>query len=225
MTPGTRLAICLPCRDIVNTGFAYDLARLSAYWAAKHVPRGGKLHMFTSQGTLIADQRENLVKEALAVQADYVLWIDTDMRFPKDAADRLASHNLPIVAANYATRRVPCRPVAFADASCTNLVPTQHDSSGLQEVYAVGMGLMLVDTKVYANVPRPWHHIGFSQKADDFYGEDVYFCHQARAKGHKVFIDHDLSKEVRHIGNFEFTHDHVEACVEAVKEAGGRDGA
>ena len=214
----TRLAICLPCRDIVQTGFAYDLARLTAYWSANHVPKGGKLHMFTSSGTLIADQRETLVKEALRVEATHVLWIDTDMRFPKDAVDRLMSHNQPIVAANYATRRLPCKPVAFADKTCTNLIYTKPDSTGLEEVYAVGMGLMLVDTKVYRDLPRPWHHIGFSQKADDFYGEDVYFCHQARAKGYKVFIDHDVSKEVRHIGNFEFTHDHVEACVEASKE-------
>jgi hypothetical protein len=27
-----------------------------------------------------------------------------------------------------------------------------------------------------------------------------------------VLVDHDLSKEIKHIGSMEFTHDHAEAC-------------
>lgn len=30
--------------------------------------------------------------------------------------------------------------------------------------------------------------------------------------GFKVLIDHDVSKDVRHIGSFEFTFEHAEAC-------------
>lgn len=214
-----RLAICLPCRDIVNTGFAYDLARLTAYWSANHVPKGGALHLFTSQGTLIADQRENLVKEALKVEADYILFLDTDMRFPKDVFDRLAAHGQPIVAANYSTRGLPAKPVAFSNARCNEYVYTAADSRGLQEVYAVGMGVMLIKADVFRTMPMPWFQIGYSTKNGALFGEDIHFCHKAAANGFKTQIDHDVSREVRHIGSFEFTHDHADACRDDVKAA------
>lgn len=212
-----RLAICMPCRDTLHSAFAYDLARLTAYWSANHVPNGGALHLFTSQGTLIADQREHLVKEALKVNADYVLWLDSDMRFPKDVFDRLAAHDKPIVAANYSTRGLPAKPVAFKNARCNEYVYTVDDSHGLEEVYAVGMGVMLVKTDVYRKIPMPWFQIGYATDTGAFFGEDIHFCHKAARHGFPVMIDHDVSKAVRHIGTFEYTLDHAEACREDVE--------
>jgi hypothetical protein len=215
-----NLAICIPCRDQVCTGFAYDLARLSAYFGARRVPKGDKLFLFTSAGTLIADQRINLAREALNAGADYVLYLDSDMRFPKDGFDRLFAHQKPIVAANYSTRRLPCKPVAFADPICRELVYTNKDSAGIEKVYAVGMGFMLVDTKVFKAMPQPWFQIGYSAESGDFFGEDVFFCHQAAKHGFDTHIDHDVSKEVKHIGNFEFSNEHAEAQREIVEAEG-----
>lgn len=212
-----RLAICLPCRDIVQTGFAYDLARLTAYWSARYVPQGGALHLFTSAGTLIADQRENLVKEALKVNADWILFLDTDMRFPKDVFDRLSAHDKPIVAANYSTRGLPAKPVAFTNARCDEYVYTTSDSKGLEEVYAVGMGVMLIKAEAVRNIPMPWFQIGYAAGTGNFFGEDIHFCHKAAQHGFKTMIDHDVSKIVKHIGTFEYTLDHAEACREDVE--------
>lgn len=220
-----RIAVCLPCRDTVHTGFAYDLARLSAYIGATRVPQGAKLHMFTSQGTLIVDQRQNLVREALKADADYVLFVDSDMRFPKNGFDRLVAHCKPIVAANYSTRRLPPQPVSFADEQCVKRVYTTEASAGLEKVYATGMGFMLIDTKVFKSMPQPWFQVGYSTKQHDFFGEDVFFCHQAAKHGFETFIDHDLSKEVRHIGNLEFSYHHAEACIDDVKAEEGATNA
>lgn len=214
------LAVLIPSRDIVHMAFTYDLARLCAYWSAINVPKGGKLHLFNSQGTLIADQRQNLVIEALNVGADYILHLDTDMRFPKDLVDRLHAHGKDVVAANYSTRRLPCKPVAFADAGCRNLIYTKADSTGVEEVYAIGMGAMLERTDVYKKLGLPFFSIGYSQSAQDFFGEDVYHCHKLREAGVKVFVDHDVSKQVKHIGNFEFSNEHAEAQMELVKAEG-----
>jgi len=215
-----RLAILLPCRDIVHTSFAYDLARLTAYWSARHVPNGGALHLYTSQGTLIADQRQNLVIEALKVEADYVMWLDTDHRFPKDIVDRLHAHGKDVVACNYSTRRLPCKPIAFKDHHCRSLVYTKADSTGLEEVYAIGMGAMLERASVYRKLALPFFSIGYSQAAQDFFGEDVFHCHKLRDAGVSVFVDHDVSKEVKHIGNFEFGNEHAEAHMEIVAAEG-----
>lgn len=212
------LAILLPSRDILHTAFAYDLARLTAYWSAKHVPKGGRLHLFNSMGTLICDQRQNLIIEALNAKADYVLWLDSDHRFPKDLVDRLHAHGKEIVAANYSTRRVPAKPVAFANDRCDELVYTHADSTGLEEVAAVGMGAMLESTEVYKKLGLPFFTIGYSQAAGDFFGEDVFHCRKAREAGFKVHIDHDVSKEVRHIGSFEFSYEHAAACRDIIEK-------
>jgi len=37
----------------------------------------------------------------------------------------------------------------------------------------------------------------------------MYFCLKAKELEVPSFIDHDLSKEVRHIGSFEFRHEHI----------------
>lgn len=212
-----RIAVCLPCRDTVHASFAYDLARMSAYIGATRVPKGAKLHMFTSQGTLIVDQRQNLVREALKVEADYVLFIDSDMRFPKDGFDRLLAHRKPIVAANYSTRRLPPQPVSFADENCVKRVYTRDASTGVEKVYATGMGFMLIDTNVFRTMPQPWFQVGYSTQQQDFFGEDVFFCHQAAKHGFETFIDHDVSKDVRHIGNLEFSYQHAEACFDDIQ--------
>ena len=215
-----KLAILLPCRDILHTAFAYDLARLTAYWSARHVPNGGALHLFTSQGTLIADQRQNLILEALNAGADYVMWLDTDMRFPKEIVDRLHAHGQDVVACNYSTRRMPCKQVAFGDMTCRSLVYTNADSTGLEEVYAIGMGAMLERTSVYRKLGLPFFSIGYSQAAQDFFGEDVFHCHRLRDAGVKVHVDHDTSKLVKHIGTFEYSNEHAEAHKEIVAAEG-----
>lgn len=216
----TALAICLPCRDMVHTGFAYDLARLTAYWTARNVPQGGRLHLFTCAGTLIADQREKLVKEALKANVDWLLWIDSDMRFPKDGADRLMAHGKPVVAANYATRRLPVETVAFKTPAADAFVYTYPESTGLEKIHAVGMGFMLVKAEVYRKALRPWHDIHYIPANGDHSGEDMHFCAQARAAGFDILIDHDVSKEVQHIGQIEFTHDHAVACIDDVQNRG-----
>jgi len=206
------VAICLPCRDQVNTGFAYDLAVLTANWSATHIPEGGKLYVFTSMGTLIANQRQELVLEAMQAGCSHILFLDTDMRFPKDTLDRLMAHDEPIVAANYATRRMPVKTVAFSSDQGWDCVYTTPESEGLEEVHSVGMGVMLIKREVFEKMELPWFHLGYSMKTHSFSGEDIFFCRSARKHGFKVLIDHGLSKQVKHIGSFEYAHEHAEVC-------------
>ena len=98
-----NLAICIPARDEVHAGFAKDLAVLSAHSYA--APEWSKLDILMVSGTLIADQRMKLVRMALDGGADYLLFLDSDMRFPSHVVNQLLKRDLPIVAANYATRR------------------------------------------------------------------------------------------------------------------------
>jgi hypothetical protein len=51
----------------------------------------------------------------------------------------------------------------------------------------------------------PWFHVPWdAEKMRYECGEDVYFCKKATAAGFEILLDHDLSKDVYHIGNMEF---------------------
>jgi GT2 family glycosyltransferase len=192
---------------MVNSGFAYDLAGLTAY---TQVP----LFLLQSQGTLIVNQRTELIKNALEEDVTHILFIDTDMRFPMSTLERLMAHDKDIVAVNYPTRKFPIQPVAFANDQTNDRVYTEKDSIGLESVASVGMGIMLIKASIFDKIKLPYFMIGFSAAHQEYTGEDIFFCRKARAAGYEVFIDHDLSKEVKHTGAIDFEHEHIWATRE-----------
>lgn len=197
-----HVAICVPARDMVSAGFAFDLASMAAFTEAN-------ITLLTSLGTLIVNQRTTLAKDAIASGATHVLFVDSDMRFPKDALTRLLAHDQDIVACNYPTRKFPIEPVAFSDDQTAERVYTNQNSTGLESVAAIGMGLMLIKTSVFEKMGMPYFMIGFSPKNQEYTGEDIFFCRKARAAGIPVLLDHDLSKEVKHTGSIDFQHEHI----------------
>lgn len=210
------VVIAIPCQDQVSAGFTYDLARLVGF-VTKHHPNV-HLHLVMNRGTLIADQRHVLVQEAKARGATHILWLDSDMRFPKDVLSRFLAFNLPIVAANYATRRTPVLPTA--ENAELGMVFNQPGDQALVSVDRVGMGCMLVDMQVFAKIgDPPWFAIGFNKAASSYIGEDVYFCRMAKKAGCEVWIDPVLSNEVRHLGEFQYSLRHAAVTLESSREA------
>lgn len=208
------VAVLVPARDTVMTSFAYDLARAMSFHTATTDDR---VMLYTSHGTLIASQRMELARQALEEKADYLLWLDSDMRFPRETIGHLMLRDKPIVAANYATRRMPVKPVAMMDNDGEiGRVYTAPDSEGLQPVDYIGMGVMMVKREVFEKVEAPWFAIPYSTIGQHYIGEDVFFCRKAREAGYEVLVDHDLSHQVKHIGTFEYSHEGAWAMKEQV---------
>jgi hypothetical protein len=209
------VAILVPARDTVMTSFAYDLARAMSFHTATTDDR---VMLYTSHGTLIASQRMELARQALEEKADYLLWLDSDMRFPKETIGHLILRDKPIVAANYATRRMPIKPVAMMDGGGKiDRVYTGPESQGLEPVDYVGMGVMMVKREVFEKIEAPWFAIPYSTIGNHYIGEDVFFCRKAKEAGYEVLLDHDLSQHVKHIGTFEYSHEGALAMKEQVE--------
>lgn len=196
--------IGVPYRDLVHATFAQCLAGLVGY----SVARGVAVQCVFTDGTLIAPQREDIAQQAIEMGADYIMWIDSDMTFPVDTLLELLSRKQDIVAANYCTRREPCFTTSFRESFLDN-VYTEDDSTGLDEVSSCGMGMMLTKTDVFKKLDLPWFEVKYDRETRETTGEDVFFCRRARATGFKVMIDHDVSKEIGHLGTFEFRHAHA----------------
>lgn len=201
-----HIAVCTPARDQVHTSYAFDLANLVKY----ETSNGHSITPVFMEGTLIFDQRQKLAQAALDMGADYILWIDSDMRFPHDALERMVGHNLPIVAANYSTRRLPAFPTAYLDPDGQHPIYTKRGDTHLELAAFAGMGFMLTHIDVFNRIPKPWFFIPYSPEYSGGYdGEDVFFCRRAAEHHIPTMVDHLVSQRVRHVGSFEYSIDHA----------------
>lgn len=199
-----RIAVLIPTHDVIPAWFAYSLGLAMGYMG-KNQP-DVSLTLYMNNGTLLSEQRTALAQMALKEGAHWTIWLDSDMRFPHDTFERLLAHKAPIVGANYSSRKMPLiRPVTYKDEEGKERLYTEDDSTGLVPAAAIGFGVCCIHRSVYEALPPPWFHIPWDEEnMKHDCGEDVYFCRKAIEHGFDVLVDQDLSKQVYHIGGFEY---------------------
>lgn len=173
---------------------------------------GAQLRMFNKRGSILPQLREGILIHAIQQSMDYLLFVDSDQVFPSDIVHALAAHQKPVVAANIVTKMIPASPTArkksYKDPIKGEKVFTDPDSTGLEEVWRVGTGVMLLHIPSIKHIEAPRFNLQW-RVDDDFIGEDWYFCEKLEKAGIPIFIDHDISKVIGHIGEFTYTHDYV----------------
>jgi hypothetical protein len=190
-----RLAIGGPTRDTVPAAFAVDLAQLYSKTRER-----GPWHTVTVgfvASTYIHVGREWFLEASIKQGATHVLWLDTDMSVPPETAILLAMHDTPIVGCNYVVRQASG--LFTAQGEDGTRIATTETSTGLEAVGAIGFGCVLMRVDVVADLGRPWFRHGLNGHGGDI-GEDIMLCRSLRAAGHQIYIDHDLSKQIGHIG-------------------------
>lgn len=210
--PQYRVLVAVPCSDMVHADFAQCLALMLAYTTLQRPQM--ELPLFFCKGTYLPRARAALVNEALAKSCTHILWLDADMRFPKDTLLHLLGRKEPIVAANYPTRQMPILPTA-TDVTGFPV----YEGEGLVEAKACGMGVMLTDVTVFQSIGKPYFALGYNRTQDDYAGEDVFFCEAARKAGFRVLVDGDLSEHVEHCGGLRYTMQHARSVVATAMEA------
>lgn len=211
--PQHKVLIAVPCGDDVKAGFAQDLALMMAY--TTFVNPSMEVSLAFLRGTYLPRARAGLVAYAEKRMATHILWLDSDMRFPKDTLIRLLSHGKDIVAANYPTRVHP-------------ILPTTQDVNGdpafeidaLHEVKTCGMGVMLTAMSVFRAIGKPYFAVGYNRGIDDYSGEDTFFCERARKSDIPVYIDGPLSEQVQHLGEFAYGMEHARMTLDAATTQG-----
>lgn len=199
-----RLAVCFPTGDRVHTRFAMSLANLSVMMAQKRVASYARQQLVyvNVQVSNLHQARQLLIERALVeARATHILFVDGDQTFPPDTIHRLAAHGKMVVAANIVQRKIPMVPCAVGFDG--KRLWTRPDSTGLEKVFMVGTGVMLLNTKIFKSLSAPFFLQPFTEELG-FVGEDTYFCEQLRKAQIPIWIDHDLSKEVGHLGEFEY---------------------
>lgn len=224
MSKKRNISLMLPIStESVSAGFAHDLSMALAYHAAVY---DDEINVLWRAGTILSEQRCELLKLADQSNADFAIFLDADMRFPKDVISRLVDHDLEVVAANCAKRRRPITSTAQVEREddpgrLTRLEVSKH-KRGLEIAHVVGSAVMCIRSDVWQKMPYPWFDQPFIANESAWIGEDVFFCGSLRAHDIKLWVDWDLSWEIGHIGEYIYRLDDVIA-EGMINDAGGWD--
>ncbi len=196
------VAILIPATDECKTGFAMSLAHMIKKTLIERPDNLGGISVQSYGTSILPFSRQVLAQTAIDQGASHMLWLDSDMEFPDDMLMRFMRHDEAIVGINAMNRRKPFRCTAQTGPG-TALV-TNMESSGLEKVHRMGFGVVWIRTEVFTQIEKPWFTFDYVPELGVFRGEDYSFFEKAKALGYECYVDHDISKQVYHVGSFGF---------------------
>lgn len=194
-----KIVIAVPCMDQVPAQFAQCLATLQ---------KVDQCVVAFQIGSLIYAARNDLAGIAIQQEADYILWLDSDMVFGSDILIRmlkdLQSGAGDIITGLYFRRVAPFTPVIYDKMEQTEqgTIYTEFNEipDELFEVGGCGFGCVLMPTSIcmdmLAKYDTCFNPIGGT-------GEDLAFCIRAKELGYKIVCDPSIY--LGHVGHHVIT--------------------
>lgn len=193
--------------------------QVSMRWAIRLATLDIPPHYIVTKSTAAIDlAREQTVEDALELDPEWLLFLDSDVIPPLDVFHRLRRHDHPIVSGLYFVDGEFVHPamwvlnedespssvdfdddgnMLYGDTHSPSSVPIGEN--GLVTVDAVGLGCLLVHRSVIDDLERPWFKWteGYEEHPWDLrhaggrpgISEDFYFCHKAQQAGYDIYVD------------------------------------
>lgn len=203
-----KVFIAVPSMDTLPALFCQSLALLK---------RAGDTQVGFEVGSLVYNARNNLARQAIKAEADYVLWLDSDMVFSPDLLLRMMKvvedNGLDFLTALCFRRKPPYTPCLFdklevrQDGKGANYTALMSVPDGLFEVGGCGFAGVLMNTEILLSVAAKFEGRMFDPMPG--FGEDVAFCWRARQCGYKLYCDSSI--EMGHVGSCVVTRGYFEA--------------
>lgn len=193
-----RVAISFPSSDMVHADFALALAGLC------NSTQPIETSLVNNKSSIVAMARNNGVKCAQDMHADFILFLDSDMTFPRSTLHRLLAHRKDIVGATYTKRVSP-----FTLLGAVYDREQAVDECGLIRMRHMPTGCLLIRMTVFEKLSSPHFRFLTNEATGEIHGEDYVFCDRAHDAGFEVWCDAALSLELGHIGQriFRFSAD------------------
>jgi hypothetical protein len=188
-----QVAIVIPSGDMVHTDFAMSLVQLMSYTTM--MTKDVATAIINPRSSMVQKGRWAGVKSALEINADKIMFIDSDQTFPADGLVRLLNHNKPVVGASYRKRQDEVEYTARTMTGEHIDFRKFKRHSGLYITSSNGLGFTLIDASVFKKMPEPWFDVSFED--GEWISEDESFCEEC---GEKIYIDVDLTMQIGHIG-------------------------
>lgn len=158
-----------------------------------NTPRGYALEAIMPKGLKVADARNEIVKEALLQDSDYVFFMDDDVKIPSEVLVELLKLDLDIVACPYPLKQDGYTEAILMKTDKGNVVslddylkevPTEYENGLMTCNWVITMGCTLIKTEVFKCMREPWF---FESYRDNDKGtlitEDAYFTEKAIMSG------------------------------------------
>ena len=165
---------------------------------------GGRLHSMdmktAMQCSCLSMARELGLREATERGFTHWLCLDDDMAFPMDIVERLLAHDKSVVAANYRKKDA----FNIVGVACDeNAQPIDSSNkSGLEKVDFTAFGLVLIKIADVKCVEEPHFEVVWNPATRTYWTEDMVFSAKLKKAGVDIWLDHDLSHDIQHIGDF-----------------------
>lgn len=203
-----KVFIAVPSMDTLPALFCQSLALLQ---------RAGDTVVGFEVGSLVYNARNNLAHKAIEAEADWVLWLDSDMVFAPDLLQRMLSvcteNDIDFLTAVCFRRKPPYTPCLF---DRLDLLPDEKGASYTAflsipeerfKVGGCGFAGVLISTDVLISVGAKFKGRMFDPLPG--MGEDVSFCWRARQCGYDIWCDPAI--EMGHVGQCVVTRGYFEA--------------
>jgi hypothetical protein len=187
-SPLPRIAIAVPSGDMVHADFAMAYAQLCMESA------GLPLRLITAKSSIVAQARNTGVDRAREFDADFLLFLDSDMVFPPTTLLRLLLRKKDIVGATYTKRVAPFEILGTKLPDQPTLL-----TGDLLEMQRMPTGCLLINMRVFDKLAKPYFRFDTDAQGQ-IVGEDYVFCDRAREAGFQIWCDAVLSRELGHIG-------------------------
>lgn len=206
---GSRPMISYISPDMVHADFTDSLCAL-LQWSGD---AGINYAYNRTRSTMLEIGRGVQAHLGIIKECSHILFLDSDMMFPRETLGRLLSHGLDIVGCTYSQRHSP-RGYTHRSMTGDYNVPLDLERDTF-EVKSMGLGCCLIKTEVFKAIERPWFPVRYlggvrDDGADAHTSEDIAFFEKATAAGFKAWCDWPLSQEIKHVGMFQFGLEHTE---------------
>jgi hypothetical protein len=198
--PDIRLLIGVISARDWKPGFGVSMTRFVANLQTEGID-GKPIGMGLSQMMQCSNMcfhRQQILLQGIEEDWTHVLFIDDDVTFPPYAAAALLSHKKPFVGINICKKM---QHVVAPTASRKNETVTSEGKTGLEEVESTTMALFLSSVEDYKKIQPPYFMLSGSHPATD----DNFYHSKIMQAGYKIYIDHDLSNQCGHIGDYIYT--------------------
>ena len=175
---------------------------------------------FLTRVPSISVARNTLVEQALNINADYLLFLDSDivmespsdpnvalsqlyqiMNKSKDTSDPHYKDGRIVSGIYRAKQKTGFSFAAWIKYQDKGFTPLASWQGNYLSVDVVGMGFCLIDLKIFKEIPKPW----FVWNLPNGISEDFYFCSLAKQEGFDTHVFSDV--KLSHLGTLKVKTD------------------
>lgn len=193
-----KVAVGVPSGDMIHADFSMALINLTL----TSVYNGIQVAIINQKSSVIEMGRATIVEQAKDINADYLLFLDSDMMFPPNLLVELINQqkteNKKVICCDAVRRRPPFTQVV-KDIKGKHI---DYDKipKRLVELKGGTSAIQLIDMSVFEMMERPYFLVTWNDAEQEYLGEDYYFTKRLSKFGIKMYCDTFLSRKIIHIG-------------------------